>query len=207
MALKRQLLVEGKDDQAVIKALNARFNIPENFEVIDCEGYSKLIEQLPLRLTKQSDIDTVGIIADADSDITSRWISLCDLFGKIGFVLPDIIPENGLVIKSVSRIKVGIWIMPNNQINGMLEDFASFLIPNDDKLISVVKETLDSVENQNLNKYKLIHKSKAEIHSWLALQEDPGTPMGLAITKRYLTTDQEICLRLIDWLKKLFIES
>jgi hypothetical protein len=207
MAFKKQLLVEGKDDQAVIKALCARFNIPENFEIIDCEGYSKLIEQLPLRLIKQSDVDTVGIIVDADSDIASRWISLCDLFGKMGFELPDLTPENGLVIQSASRIKVGIWLMPNNQINGMLEDFASFLIPNDDKLIPVVKETLDSIESRELNKYKYIHRSKAEIHSWLALQEDPGTRMGLAITKRYLTTDQEICLRLIDWVKSLFTES
>jgi hypothetical protein len=200
-------LVEGKDDQAVIKALCARFNILENFEIIDCEGYSKLIEQLPLRLTKQSDIDTVGIIVDADSDIASRWISLCDLFGKMGFVLPDILPDNGLVIKPASRIKIGMWIMPNNQINGMLEDFASFLIPNDNKLIPVVKETLDSIEIRNLNQYKPIHRSKAEIHTWLALQKDPGTPMGLAITKRYLTTDQDICLRLIDWIKSLFTES
>jgi hypothetical protein len=42
------------------------------------------------------------------------------------------------------------------------------------------------------------------IHSWLAVQETPGTPMGLAITKRYLNTDDENCQVFIDWLKRLF---
>jgi hypothetical protein len=200
----RQLLVEGKDDQAVIKALCAKFNIKENFDVIDCEGYSKLIEQLPIRLTKQSDIDTVGIIVDADTDIASRWISLHNLFSKLGFTLPDDLPEKGLIINN-THIRIGLWLMPNNQINGMLEDFAAFLIPLNDQLIPIVKDTLNSIESQHLNNYKPIHRSKAEIHSWLALQETPGTPMGLAITKRYLTTDEEICLCLIDWLKELFL--
>ena len=58
----------------------------------------------------------------------------------------------------------------------------------------------------SINKYPLIHKSKARIHSWLSWQEDPGTPMGLSITKRYLTTDNEGCKQLINWLQKLFFE-
>lgn len=62
------------------------------------------------------------------------------------------------------------------------------------------------IENQKLNKYSLRHKSKARIHSWLSWQEAPGTPMGLSITKRYLTTENENCKQLINWMRKLFIE-
>ena len=100
--------------------------------------------------------------------------------------------------------RIGIWIMPNNDLNGMLEDFIGFLIPQNDKLLQIVNSTLQNIENQNLNKYSMNHKSKAIIHSWLSCQEEPGTPMGLGITKRYLTTDEETCLRLICWLTKLF---
>ena len=60
------------------------------------------------------------------------------------------------------------------------------------------------IEEKKLNKYKPIHRAKTFIHSYLAVQEDPGTPMGLAITKRYLTTDEKNCLNLINWLKKTF---
>ena len=96
--------------------------------------------------------------------------------------------------------------MPSNNINGMLEDFVSFLVPQDDELLPIVDTILNKIENEKLNKYSLIHKSKARIHSWLSWQEDPGTPMGLSITKRYLTTDNESCRQLIIWLQKLFIE-
>jgi hypothetical protein len=67
-----------------------------------------------------------------------------------------------------------------------------------------VNTTLENIEKQKLNKYSLNHKSKAIIHSWLSWQEDPGTPMGLSITKRYLTTDEETCSNLIKWLNELF---
>lgn len=94
--------------------------------------------------------------------------------------------------------------MPNNNVNGMLEDFISFLVPKDDKLLPIVNSTLQTIEQENLNKYPLTHKAKAVIHFWLSLQEDPGTPMGLGITKRYLSIEEETCLVLIQWLNGLF---
>ena len=60
------------------------------------------------------------------------------------------------------------------------------------------------IEEEKLNQYKEIHKSKARIHTWLAWQENPGTPMGLAITKKYLSTDPVICEDFIKWMNKLF---
>lgn len=38
-----QLLVEGNDDQHVIWALCVKFNLKQNFEVIDLQGYRKTI--------------------------------------------------------------------------------------------------------------------------------------------------------------------
>jgi len=94
--------------------------------------------------------------------------------------------------------------MPNNNLNGMLEDFISFLVPKEDKLLPIVHSTLDDIEKKKLNKYAPIHKSKAVIHSWLSWQEDHGIPMGLGITKRYLSTDEETCSLLVKWLDELF---
>lgn len=196
------LLVEGKDDEHVIYALCEKFEVPETFQVIDSKGIENLFSQIPVRL--KSEINSLGIIIDADSDIKSRYIRLKQIFEPIGFNLPEDMPKNGLIISNQEEIKIGIWIMPNNQISGMLEDFISFLVSDDDKLMPIVDETLNKIENDTLNKYKQIHKSKARINTWLAWQEDPGTPMGLSITKKYLTTEKETCMILINWLNNLF---
>lgn len=199
----KKLLVEGNDDQHVIWALCEKFKLPQTFDVIDCEGIDKLNEQIPVRF-KQSSLDTLGIIIDADSEIKSRWTSLKSLLSVLRFNVPDALPSTGLILKNENNIKVGLWIMPNNNLNGMLEDFISFLVPKEDKLLPIVNSTLEDIEGRRLNKYATIHKSKATIHSWLSWQEDPGTPMGLGITKRYLTTDEATCSLLIKWLEELF---
>jgi len=199
----KKLLVEGGDDQHVIWALCERFQIVENFDIIDCEGLNNLLEQIPIRF-KQSDVETIGVIIDADQDLQTRYSSLKNILSKQGFILPEQIDKKGLIETNVENKTIGLWIMPNNLLNGMLEDFISFLVPKEDKLMPEVKSFLLHIEAQQLNKYFLTHESKALIHSWLALQEDPGTPLGLAITKRYLTTNQETCVNLIKWLSVLY---
>jgi len=197
------LLVEGNDDKHVIWALCKEFNVSDTFEVINCGGIDSLYETIPVRL-KQSNMKTLGIIIDADSNITNRWDSIKNLLAKQGFDMPCKLPLEGLILSNGDGIKVGVWIMPDNNLNGMLEDFISFLIPPDDKLLPIVNTTLDEIEKQKLNKYPLLHKSKAKIHTWLAWQESPGTPVGLSITKKYLIMNDEAPLQLIKWLQTLF---
>lgn len=200
----KKLLVEGNDDQHVIWALCEKLNIPEVFDVIDCGGIDNLYESIALRF-KQAGVDTVGIIVDADINLKSRWTQIKNLLLNQGFNMPENLPNVGLVLSN-GNLKVGVWIMPKNDTDGMLEDFVSFLIPQDDELLPIVDLTLDEIESKKLNKYSPIHKSKARVNSWLSWQEEPGTPMGLSITKRYLTTDNEICNQFVGWLQALFIE-
>jgi hypothetical protein len=140
----KKLLVEGNDDKHVIWALCEQFNINETFDVIDCEGIDKLLEQIPVRL-KQSAVDTIGIIIDADSNLLLRWNSLKQLLRTQGFNIPEDLPENGLIVLVTGQISIGIWIMPDNNLNGMLEDFLSFLVPSNDSLLPIVKEHLNSI--------------------------------------------------------------
>ena len=199
----KELLVEGNDDKHVIWALCEKYQILENFKVIDCKGYPKLIPQIPIRF-KSSGIEAVGVIVDADDNPKHRWCSVSDALTKSGFKnIPKDLPEGGLIVTN-GKQKAGVWIMPNNKLSGMLEDFISFLIPSDDQLLPIVQTTLEDIEIKGLSRYKACHKAKATIHTWLAWQEDPGTPMGMSITKRYLTTDEVTCTKFTDWLKELF---
>ena len=98
--------------------------------------------------------------------------------------------------------RIGIWIMPDNKIPGILEDFVKYLIPEDDSLRDY---SLQCVDNLPEKRFKDSYRSKAEIHTWLAWQEEPGTPMGLAVTKKYLC-NVDSARTFLDWLNRLFNE-
>jgi len=198
----KKLLVEGNDDQHVIKALCTKYRIPENFDVIDCGGISKLEKQITTRF-KESGVKTIGMVIDADIDLPSRWASVKNRLSAMGFHVPEVLPETGFTATNETQ-KAGVWIMPDNHSNGMLEDFISFLVPEDDKLMPVVHSTLRDIERLQLNKYAAAQKLKAIIHTWLAWQEDPGTPIGLSITKKYLSKDEATCMKFVYWLRDLF---
>ena len=198
----KRLRVEGKDDRHVILALRDRHSLPKDFDVVDCGGIDNLEKRIPL-LFKVSGIEAVGIIVDADENLPARWSTLRSRLSTAGFEMPDSLPQAGLVVENGLH-KAGVWIMPDNSSSGMLEDFASFLIPKEDALLPVVHATLGSIEQQQLNRYALVHKSKAVIHTWLAWQETPGTPIGLSITKKYLMATDAACLAFVEWIKRLF---
>ena len=200
----KKLLVEGRDDKHVVMALCKNYNISENFNIVDCEGIDNLLTRDYISAWfKKSGIKTIGIIIDADINGQARWNSLFYTLTSIGFRIPNIFPVSGLIIDNGTQ-KVGVWLMPDNNSKGMLEDFISFLIPIEDKLLPFVEDALTEIEKQELNKYSKEHRSKAKIHTWLAWQEDPGTPLGLSITRKYLSTDEEICQKFVKWLSELF---
>lgn len=205
----QKLLVEGNDDQHIIWALLQHHTIRESFDVIEDNGYPNLLTLLQGQLKTSGDvIRTIGIVVDADTDIRSRWQSIGFVLKKAGCILPPDPPSDGYISTTQPPLikRIGVWVMPNNVLPGMIEDFVSMLIPRNDTLLQPCNEFLNNLEGQQLHRYGQ-HRSKALIHTWLAVQENPGTPMGLAITKKYLSTDHEICLRFIQWLDTLFNEQ
>ena len=93
--------------------------------------------------------------------------------------------------------------MPDNVLPGMLEDYLSFLVPAGDTLLGRARRTIDDIPARD-RRFADGHHSKALIHTWLAWQEDPGTPMGQAVTKRYFAVEGPRVTGFLDWLKRLF---
>ena len=85
----------------------------------------------------------------------------------------------------------------------MIEDFIKFLVPKDDVLWPLAEEIVQRVIETD-QKFRPSYKSKAYLHTWLAWQEEPGGPMGQAITKRYLNADEIHARQLIAWIRRLF---
>jgi hypothetical protein len=207
-----RLLVEGHDDFHVVHNLFQHYNIDVRnlknstggqFDVKDCKGISELLKFIP---TQIKNVDILGVIIDADNDENANWTSVRDKFNRAGYNLPEKLDSNGCICESNGK-KIGVWMMPNNSDKGMLEDFIKLLIGENDTLLPKVEKIIREIETENLQKYKGTYRPKALIHTWLAWQETPGTPMGAAITRKYLSLEnKELCDRFIDWVKTLFIE-
>lgn len=200
------LLVEGKNDQHVIWALCDIYQVPKTFDVLvpGAGGIDEVLADFPIRL-KEAGLQSLGIVVDADEDIQARWSSVRDRLLKSGYSLPAQPPEDGLITVLQDRPRVGVWVMPDNRVPGMLENFVAHLIPNNDSLEPIVGETLQSIEDNGLNRYRPAHKPKALIHTWLAWQEVPGMPMGQAITTQVLNHNQALARQFVDWLTRLFV--
>lgn len=203
-----KLLVEGNDDKHVVIALWNNAKLPETFDVIDCHSITKLLENLKIRLTVPQINERIGVVVDADEDISVRWDAIRDRLSASGkYDCKDLsLPENGLVLNPTSEDApvVGVWIMPNNKLPGMLEDFVATLSENDDPLMAKADDVLNELETLKIQKYKHVHRSKAKIHSFLAWQDEPGKPMGTSITAHVLNPDNPSGVKFLEWLKRLF---
>ena len=205
----QQLLVEGKNDRHVIWALCNQYQLPEKFSVeipleTEGQGIETLLASLPGKL-KDENLRTLGIVVDADENVAARWQAVTDRLRNIGYnKIPEKPVTGGWVYQQLELPKVGVWLMPNNRVPGMLEDFVGCLIPEGDILKEKAEVILREIEEENLNGYSLVHRPKALIHTWLAWQKEPGTPMGQAITKRVLSSNSSIAEIFIGWLRRLF---
>jgi len=202
-----QLLVEGKNDRHVVWALCQKYNVPEVFSVEtpgDAGGVDALLDSLPVRL-KTSGLRALGLMLDADLDINARWDRVRNRLTQAGYdSIPQLPVNTGTIIRTEGKPIVGVWIMPNNNLPGMLEDFVAHLIPEDDLLVNNARFVLDNMESEGLNRYALVHRPKAFIHTWLAWQETPGQPMGQAITANVLNHRIDLANLFVTWLNNLF---
>ncbi|HEY4920592.1 MAG TPA: DUF3226 domain-containing protein [Xanthobacteraceae bacterium] len=201
---KRVLLVEGLDDFHVCCSLFQRHKVPELFAVEPKMGVDKLLEALPVQL-KASGIERVGVVLDADLNLGARWASLRAILSSAGYAVPEFPARTGTIVDEIGKPRLGVWLMPNNQLPGALEDFAALLIPASDALAVRANSVIEEIPAGE-RRFAQPHRAKAYIHTWLAWQEDPGTPMGLAITKKYLDATAEGAVEFLKWINALLIE-
>ena len=206
MTGKRVLIVEGPDDEHVVKHICGQHQLGKIENIHPYGGKDPLIEGIGVRL-KESDIDVLGIILDADTDLQARWQAVSSCLSKAGYGnLPAIPAHEGTIIESPADSllpRVGIWLMPDNQVPGILEDFLRFLVPEGDGLLAHVEQSIDSIPSEHL-KFADLKKSKARIHTWLAWQEEPGKPFGQAISARYLDSSLPAANIFTGWLQRTF---
>ena len=203
-----KLFVEGVNDLHVITSLCAHHKVTENFNIEACGSDESVTRRFKIALTNPAVYQRIGIVVDADTDIKGRWMQLIDILIKSGKYNCEKLElsADGLIIHPLERCDavVGIWIMPNNNLEGMLEDFALKLVSPENALMQKAESVLIELEAGGIQQYKEVHRSKAKVHTVLAWQDEPGRPMGQAIAAHVLNPDAEQAKVFINWLNKLY---
>lgn len=123
------LAVEGRDEFNFFKAMLKHERIPD-IQLLDIGGKDKFKVELPLLINSEgfSEVKTLGFVRDAEEHLASAaFSSICSSLKKYNLPIP-------LKINSIhfeNNFKTGIFIMPNNEDAGMLEDLCIDSIKNE----------------------------------------------------------------------------
>lgn len=214
-----RLYVEGRDDLYVIADLVKANGFqmddePRDVQIDDAakgdegQGRDQLLALIKTAV-KASTGKAIAFVIDADKSASSTWNSVRhhieEAIKDVGGTprLPKNVPTDGYVV-DVPELKnrVGVWIMPDNEKPGILEDFLKSLVKNGDKLILHAESATDDAIKLGAPFSKLA-KPKAIIHAWLAWQEKPGCPFGIAIKSHYFDHAAPTAKKFVDWIRKL----
>lgn len=198
------LYVEGKDDENVIAHLLVRHGFPPSVfdRVVASGNKTEVLRAIGVSVPAGTG-KSLGFILDADGDPRSTWQSAVSRLRGVGVKVPRAIPAAGFVGESKEfGTRVGIWIMPDNQRTGALEDFLRDLIRQGDQLLS---HSENSTEKAKLlgAQFSDTNTKKAVLHAWLAWQETPGLPYGSAIRAHYLQVDSAAAEQFVAWCRSL----
>ena len=202
---KHIVILEGVDDKHVVQHVLTQRGLRDqyaHFDFSEKEGWDPLIESLPVYLKSQA-YKSIAVVADADSDLAIRWGAIRRHLEDAGYVdLPIAMPQVGVVADAEGKPRVGVWLMPNNQGVGAMEDFLLSLVDDQDPGLVHAKAVIRDLP-ADVRKFRPTHEVKALVHTWLAWQESPGLRLGTAVKARYFDANREAAGQLVDWFSRV----
>ena len=151
-----------------------------------------------------SGLQALGVVIDANGDARGRWSRMRDRCRNEFRQLPNEIPEDGFEVDHSDGPRFGVWIMPDNRFRGMLEDLLVRLIPNESRPLYGLAESCVAEAAQNGASFKDVHRRKAELHTWLAWQDEPGRQLHEAVHHRVLDPEKPESRPFVGWFRRLF---
>jgi hypothetical protein len=197
------LAVEGKDECNFFKAMLEYEDI-NNIQVIDIGGKDKFKIEFPLLLNSDgfSDVHTLGFVRDAEENqAVSAFSSICGILKKNGLPAPKVVNT----IHDAQNIKIGVFIMPNNIDEGMLEDLCIESVKAN-PVFECVNKYIECCLPHLPENEKNINISKAKIQTYLASKKPIVNSLGLAATKGYWDFNEKCFSEISQFLRDLFSE-
>lgn len=213
------LLVEGEGDRGVFEQIcnslqlnpEIQVSIPKNIEGLR-NGKPGVFERLPILLKKITDGELVHLAVVVDADYVQYnegYQKTIEKFTEIvtpyGFSLVQRVENqsNGLVFENSDGLAdLGLWIMPNNQDEGMLEDFIKTCVSTTEQ--PLFDHAIQVIQDIPSKKFKDHDNSKAEVATWLAWQIKPGQGLYSAVKDSLLNPNHPLFQELAQWLKNIF---
>lgn len=207
----KKLIVEGEQDKRVIPELIEANGIPGRKKeigikvpYIESYGNDEFIDADVISTElKASGLTTLGLIVDADDNLSARWDSIRNACLKSIPDFPEQLPETGL-IHSIGGIKFGVWIMPDNQKCGMLETFLAYMIPDESEPFWQYAQDVVTEAKRRGAPFIDAHFDKANIYTWLGWQNPPGRQLHNAIMERILNPQHPQAQPFMTWFKNLY---
>ena len=208
----RKLLVEGDTDKRVIPYLMESNGVDwgsRDDPVVLIKTYDGVGELLKPGVVEaellDSGLEALGVMVDANGDVSGRWNRIKTLCDDQFKDLPDRIPQNGLdTVHPETGARFGVWIMPDNRFSGMLEDFLIRLIPEDSRGFYELAEKCVAEAARSGAPFKDVHMTKAKIYTWLAWQDEPGKQLHEAVDHRVLDPERRESRPFVNWFRRLF---
>ncbi len=208
----KQLLVEGPEDlYAVVGLMKHHVSWPDDLSarpvhIEPMGGINKILDRTYLGTKfKESGLDVLGVMIDADDSPLSRWRSFRQICGDEFPSLPNDLPPDGLIANGRSGLRLGFWLMPDCRSSGMIETFLRHMVPlSEANLWAHAVSSFDGARTLGAS-CRQAHHDKAHIHTWLAWQDPPGERAGGAITRKILDPEAPTALPFVAWFKNLFM--
>lgn len=207
----KQLLVEGIDDLlAVVGLMQHHVSWPRDKHrapvfIEPAGSVDELLDATYLSTKlKESGLNILGVMIDADDQPSGRWKSFCSLCKHVAPNLPAELPANGLIVDCPTGLRLGFWLMPDCVSEGMLETFLRHLVPA--TLEPLWAFAIDASNNARAlgAAFRDSHIHKSHIHAWLAWQDPPGERLGIAVTRKILDPKAVTAEPFVSWFKDLY---
>ena len=217
MPQRSSLYVEGTDDKHAIKHLLLRHGVdcpladevvpdtlPVTIPEIKPAGNKDKVLQAMEPAVRFGTGHSVGFVVDADDDAPNSWHAVRDRLSFLNPKPPTELPASGFIADVPDyRVRVGVWLMPDNRTSGALEHFLKDLVDEDDPLLPLAYESTTAARDRGA-RFPEIKQVKAVIHAWLSWQKEPGRPFGTAIAAKYFSADSETAMAFLLWFDELF---
>lgn len=216
-ASKKILIVEGDADKSFFEKICRKLNLDAGVKAPKDLGGNRnskegVFEQLKLYLPQLNGgaYSQIAIVVDADYSqhhglgYQGTIDRVSEIVQPYDFIL-DQNSAHGIRFKNSEGLAdFGLWIMPNNHNEGMLEDWIKSCVKEDEH--ALFQQAVAAVQQIPTPKFSGHLTSKAEVATWLAWQKKPGHGLYSVIKDELLNVEHPLFNELEQWLTNIFAD-
>lgn len=190
------LIVEGKDECVFFEVLLDYLGI-EGVEIHDAGGKTNYEDRIPALMSTRGfdEVEIIGVVRDADDNVDGAFNAIKNLMIHLGFSPPD----TNYTFKN-GNPNIGIYILPGNSKNGMLEDLCLSTV-NGHPVMGHVDDFIDMAASLPACSPKNHSKTKTQV--FLASMPKIACSVGLGAKMKYWDFDSDELKELKTFLENM----